>query len=377
MKRSTRENTLVYVVRLLSLIYCALIMLYSVAVADDGVFIVNGKYTDAYWFARNCYHATARSVTVYSDSELTQPITTLPAQTFIKTLSEQKWIVEGERCALHIAYITYPSGSRGSGWIEDGRAVGNVVSACTYGGTHLLDIKLNNRKMLDHANDPYIYDDPIYGDLSGYIASNSTKPKGNGNSKPTATAEPAPPVKLNDKEVQISQLGVETSIVILEGEKQTIATADLVFSQDSKDDKHTAVIYAPNTGKCTLRSRGADNGAALKQCKAGIVVGVLEYGSKYTNINYKGNVGYVLTSCLKFYKKDVQSIGTGTIIYSKDKPNVKTTINVRNKTDKASAKVAEWNTGTEVIIFSHSDGWYEVEYNGIHGYIMDTYIKAE
>ena len=49
MKRSTRENTLVHVVRLLSLIYCALIMLYSVAVADDGVFIVNGKYTDALW----------------------------------------------------------------------------------------------------------------------------------------------------------------------------------------------------------------------------------------------------------------------------------------------------------------------------------------
>lgn len=302
-----------------------------------------------------CVWKTARVTYVYNDHYCeTTPIDVLPANTYVKVSHATGGFYDG----THAISAMLSNGTIVSGYVKSS----DIVTANVY--------------WVDEKGQSYGINENVYRELYG-SASNSTKPKGNGNSKPTATAEPAPPVKLNDKEVQISQLGVETSIVVLEGEKQTIATADLVFSQDSKDDKHTAVIFAPNTGKCTLRSKGADNGAALKQCKAGIIVGVLEYGSKYTKINYQGNVGYVLTSCLKFYKKDVQSIGTGTIIYSKDKPNVKTTINVRNKTDKASAKVAEWNTGTEVIIFSHSDGWYEVEYNGIHGYIMDTYIKAE
>ena len=302
-----------------------------------------------------CVWKTARVTYVYNDHYCeTTPIDVLPANTYVNVEHATGGFYDG----THAISAMLSNGTIVSGYVKSS----DIVTANVY--------------WVDEKGQSYGINENVYRELYG-SASNSTKPKGNRNSKPTATAEPAPPVKLNDKEVQISQLGVETSIVVLEGEKQTIATADLVFSQDSKDDKHTAVIFAPNTGKCTLRSKGADNGAALKQCKAGIVVGVLEYGSKYTKINYQGNVGYVLTSCLKFYKKDVQSIGTGTIIYSKDKPNVKTTINVRNKTDKASAKVAEWNTGTEVIIFSHSDGWYEVEYNGIHGYIMDTYIKAE
>ena len=285
---------------------------------------------------RKCVWKTGKTTNVYSDKDGRSSvegdlIAVLPPNTYVKT---NNIIYDPEVWTAAITYML-PNGTVGYGNVR----FGDLVWAIVY--------------CVDEQGQSYNINENVYKDLYG-SSSNGTKPKGNRNSKPTATAEPAPPVKLNDKEVQISQLGVETSIVVLEGEKQTIATADLVFSQDSKDDKHTAVIFAPNTGKCTLRSKGADNGAALKQCKAGIVVGVLEYGSKYTKI-----------------------IGTGTIIYSKDKPNDKTTINVRNKTDKASAKVAEWNTGTEVIIFSHSDGWYEVECNGIHGYIMDTYIRAD
>ena len=33
---------------------------------------------------------------------------------------------------------------------------------------------------------------------------------------------------------------------------------------------------------------------------------------------------------------------------------------------RSSEKVAEWKTGTEVYVFSHSKGWYEIEYDGIH-----------
>ena len=192
--------------------------------------------------------------------------------------------------------------------------------------------------------------------------------------KPAATPEPAQDVTWNDSIVAIQQLGVVNSIVVLEGEPKEVATAELVFSADQSDDKHVAVIFAPNTGKCTLRVSGSDSGAAIKQCKAGTVVSVLKYGSKYTRISYNGEAGYVLTSCLKFYGKDAQTIGTGTIIYSKEKPNLKTTINIRNKTDKSSFKVAEWNTGTQVQVFAHLNGWYEVEYDGIHGYVMEQYL---
>ena len=95
----------------------------------------------------------------------------------------------------------------------------------------------------------------------------------------------------------------------------------------------------------------------------------------YTRINYKGTVGYIKTVCLKFYG-DSESTAQGVLSY-KGNTGGGTTVNVRNTPKGDSAKVAEWRTGTEVTILSHENGWYEIEANGMHGYVMEKYVTEK
>lgn len=422
MKRSLQCNLLVYTTIFLFLISCALIMVYSVAIAEDGVFIVNGEYTDAYWFAKSCHHATKCSVTVYSDDELTQPVTTIPAQTFIKTLSEVKWIVEGERCANHVEYMTYPGGSRGKGWIEDGSAVSNLASAYTSGGTHLLDLKLNNKKVINQYNyssDPYVDNDPQWGDLSdlkegttnspvqsssnsgevgkasvtqynakmeyaAYNAGLAPEPArksdaASSKSSPDAdntNAEIASVTDQNDISVGVLELGLVYSKISYSGQTMEVATTDLVFGENIPEGKELAVIYAPNTGKASLRKTASNNATVIKTCKAGVIVPVIEVGKTYTKVNYKGTIGYVKNSSLQFYSATSQDTTTGKLSY-KGKTNGGTTVNVRCKADEKSAVVATWKTGTAVRILSIAKGWYEIEAKGIHGWVLQEYLTKD
>lgn len=137
-----------------------------------------------------------------------------------------------------------------------------------------------------------------------------------------------------------------------------------------------AVIYAPKTGKCTLRKSASTSSAALKKCKAGTVVIVLEQGEKTCKINVNGTTGYVLTSCLRFYDANTPILGQGQLSYN-GKTTGKTTVNVRNTPEKGSAVIGDWKTGTQVQVFSHENGWYEIEYQGMHGYVQEKYLNFE
>jgi len=316
---------------------------------------------------RSCRWKTAGTTTVYARTDYQcegEPIAVLPANTYITA------------GMFRDAYVTIT-------WYLNGEYGGT-------GNTKRTNITSALYRWSDENGD-WAINELLYRDLYGTGSSGNTGSTGNtqssGNAKkagtfkrrtpakPAATPEPMPEVMWKESPVTVQHLGIANSIVTLDGDTKEVATAELIFAADQAEEKHVAVIYAPNTGKCTLRSSGSDSGVALMQCKAGTVVSVLKYGSQYTRIGYNGSAGYVLTSCLKFYGTEAQATGVGTIIYSKDKPNVKTTINIRNKTDKGSAKVAEWSTGTEVQVFSHPKGWYEVEYNGIHGYVMEQFLQ--
>ncbi|MBR6753115.1 MAG: SH3 domain-containing protein, partial [Clostridia bacterium] len=54
-----------------------------------------------------------------------------------------------------------------------------------------------------------------------------------------------------------------------------------------------------------------------------------------------------------------------------------TTINVRNAASGDSAKIAEWETGTEVEVFGQEKGWYEIEHDGIHGFVMEKFLTLQ
>ena len=175
--------------------------------------------------------------------------------------------------------------------------------------------------------------------------------------------------------VGIVELGRTSSKIQYQGKTVSVSTSDLTFSENVPENKKLATIYAPRTGKASLRQTASSKGTLLKNCKAGTIVSVLAIGNGYTRINYKGTVGYIKTACLKFYG-DSESTAQGVLSY-KGNTGGGTTVNVRNTPKGDSAKVAEWRTGTEVTILSHENGWYEIEANGMHGYVMEKYVTEK
>ena len=175
--------------------------------------------------------------------------------------------------------------------------------------------------------------------------------------------------------VGIVELGRTSSKIQYQGKTVSVSTSDLTFSENVPENKKLATIYAPRTGKASLRQTASAKGTLLKNCKAGTIVSVLAIGNGYTRINYKGTVGYIKTACLKFYG-DSESTAQGVLSY-KGNTGGGTTVNVRNTPKGDSAKVAEWRTGTEVTILSHANGWYEIEAKGIHGYVMDEFLTEK
>ena len=87
-----------------------------------------------------------------------------------------------------------------------------------------------------------------------------------------------------------------------------------VYQHYVAENKKLATIYAPRTGKASLRQTASSKGTLLKNCKAGTIVSVLAIGNGYTRINYKGTVGYIKTACLKFYG-DSESTAHGVLSY--------------------------------------------------------------
>ena len=183
--------------------------------------------------------------------------------------------------------------------------------------------------------------------------------------------------QLGDEVVLVQQLGLVQSTVLSDGEEKNVPTTNLVSNASEQAEIRAAVIYAPRTGKCSLRATATPNSKVIRQCKAGTVVQVLSTENGYSKIVYHGTEGYVLSECL--YHPDVSiSDGhkTGILAYY-GKTTGSTTINIRNSPDKSSAKVAEWKTGTPITILSHEDGWMMVEANGVCGYVLGEFINYE
>lgn len=315
---------------------------------------------------RSCRNKTVRTTPVYAigDSQcLKEPVTTIPANTYVKVHSGPEGIVG--------IYYRTSDGRSGNGWTHRSNLKFAVVGFINEDGfaddMHELDFK-------DKYG--YIPADGNAGHLNTSTNGNASKPStskpsSSSQKKTSSAAKETVVVRHGDEAVQLVRLGVANSAVIVNSEEKEVPTIELDFGSEAEKEKQVAVIHAPKTGKCTLRTKASDSSKALQKCKAGTVVMVLEYGRNFCKISDDGNVGYVQTSCLKWY--DAETEGTGLLSYN-GRTTGSTTINVRNTASGDSAKIAEWETGTKVEVFGLEKGWYEIEYKGIHGFVMEKYL---
>lgn len=314
-------------------------------------------------FNATCPSRLKRTIWGYSDAHLKTKYEKINIGTYCCITNDFNDVVQ-------IAY--YKNGVKHSAYIEKSDILGNYSvyiddkgeSQTVYAGDPNYESIVANHEVTWTA-------ETISQDLDGQVAAEKSKGNQSGSSGKKTNSDTE-----KSKKVNVSTIGLVTSTIYYEDKKLEVPTSQLTFSENVPEDKQLAVIYAPRTGKCSLRKTESDKSKLLKKCKAGTVVIVLEYGEGHCKINYKGTDGYVSTDCLKFYGTNVKALGTGVLSYN-GKTTGKTTINIRNAPDKSSETIDEWRTGTKVAVFCHEDGWYEVELNGIHGYIMEKFLTLK
>lgn len=187
-------------------------------------------------------------------------------------------------------------------------------------------------------------------------------------------APTAEPVQSGGTAVTLKTLGTYTSTIVVNGESHDVPTASLQYGS-APEDKRLAIIWAPRTGKASLRSRSGGKGDVLKQCKAGRIVAVLEVGREYSCVNYRGTVGWVLTDALKFHAPgDPSAVETALLAYN-GRASGGTTINLRLEED--GRRIGEYRTGTQVIVLGADEEWTHVEVDGHRGYVQSKYLIKE
>ena len=174
--------------------------------------------------------------------------------------------------------------------------------------------------------------------------------------------------------VSLQELGTAQCVVWDGEEMLTVPTEDLHWETEADDDHRLAIIYAPKTGKATLRASASNKAKSLGQCEAGRIVVVLKVGKTYTRILYEGKEGCVLTSALTFSGAVPEDGFTTATLSYKGRTDSSATISVYTAKN-ANRKIKQWRVGNEVVVLAESGSWSEIEIDGWHGWVKSAYLE--
>lgn len=176
--------------------------------------------------------------------------------------------------------------------------------------------------------------------------------------------------------VDVVQLGVVTSIIVLDDQRQEVDTALLTFGEEIPAEQKLGYVHAPRTGQAGLRETPAKDGKVITQLKAGQLAAVLTIEENYAHVNVQGVEGWLRLDCLKYLavtdegiisSADLSAVGLGSkTVGQKETVNgtaADDTNTATATTDEASADTADSeNADADVIITDNN------------GQIMDTAI---
>ena len=192
----------------------------------------------------------------------------------------------------------------------------------------------------------------------------------------SAQTDHTAPASEHTVQIDLVQLGAFTTTVKHEGREIEVPTSGLQFSDDVPDGKRLASILAPRTGRCYLRAKASSKGDVSGKCKAGTVVQVVKYGKNYCQIVYEGQVGYVQTACLTFLDPSANVLGTTVLTYN-GRATGAAQVPIRNTASNDSCIIVKLRSGTEVTVMAKAGKWYEIAYEGLHGFVHENFMDAE
>lgn len=298
--------------------------------------------SESEWNAK-CEWKTSTAVTLYALSEGTATSSDLSNFVPVGTLPSGRYVGILERSG-NMRQIRYWNGSgTSSGWVES--------AALVWVGTGSSSAKPSGSRAT--ASDLSRKEDDTWKSLAVTWADGD-----------------------ESRRVSLQTLGVAMSEIYVDGEFLRVPTADLTWETEAEDAQRIAVIYAPSTGKCTMRDEASPKGKVVMNCKAGRVVAVLRVGSVYSRIVYDGVEGLVLNSCLKFYETPAEGDFTTGLLSAKGKTNTSVTISVY-QLPKNRRLLDKIRVGAALAVLDKNGEWYEVDVNGWHGFVKDANVTLD
>ena len=353
-----------------------------------------------YEWNRSCRRKTICTTKIYSIGDETRLIATIPANTYVKVHGQYKWAEISYKTAsgqsgrgladpacigYAVVWFTDANGDRrGMQEIEyyekygNNAAPGATMDEVRPGYSDYTQTGKDNQEEPDTTTS---LGNQMESEKKESTTSTSTTKKSSSTktatTKTTTTKIAASDVNTEvlwqDELISVKTWGFHSSVILVDGKEQSVPTHELTFSEKVDAAKRVAYIHAPRTGRCYLRAKGSDKGDILDKCPAGTVVQVIKYGKNYCQIVFEGQVGYVQTACLKFANPKVEPMCTWQLSYN-GKMTGNAQVPIRNDKSNDSASVMKLRSGTEVTVFAKSGNWYEIEYEGMHGFVHKNFL---
>ena len=167
-----------------------------------------------------------------------------------------------------------------------------------------------------------------------------------------------------------------TLLAQLEQVQASVATATPQPAAPASTSQQTAIVSCADGGKLNLRVGAGTGYKVIAKIPTGTVINVLTRGSKWCNVSYNGETGYVMTSFLVFSSNPIvtptPASGSETAIVSCDDGGK---LNLRQTANSGAKILARIPNGTVLSVQRVSSKWCSTSYNGESGYVMSSFLQ--
>ncbi|MBQ7197625.1 MAG: SH3 domain-containing protein [Selenomonadaceae bacterium] len=148
----------------------------------------------------------------------------------------------------------------------------------------------------------------------------------------------------------------------------------LITSTALANNRIVSTMYVVECNQSiTLRDAPSVYANELAQIPLGQAVGFIENaGNGFYKINYDGLIGYALAEYLSADRSGVAGI-SGVVV------NCRISITLRDAPSVNAAELMQIPLGERVSVYPYyeTDEFYCVQYRGVRGYVLKTYLRVE
>ncbi|CAH0233039.1 Beta-N-acetylglucosaminidase [Peribacillus sp. Bi96] len=141
----------------------------------------------------------------------------------------------------------------------------------------------------------------------------------------------------------------------------------------------TSVMYVNvNSGSLNMRKTGAENASIVTKLTKGTQVTVYSESKGWAKIKANGKDGYVSMKYLSAKKPGTLTKAAVSVKTTTKYVNVITgSLNVRKTGTDNGTIVTKLTRGTQVMVYSESNGWAKIKANGTEGYVNTKYLSTK